>query len=411
MLSCSTKCRWRFLLTFLCIWTFQQGIGSSCSFGQEEIVESIGGASIANAREQLSAIVKLKISNGRISLLRNWDAILDRRPKMSEAERVQQQIDKMLDRGFPEDVARRHAKAMVQHGMGRDHEAAVTTLFREMCESLGARSGGGAGNRDSFRFNYRGNGQLYGLRGEKNSLTLQLKDTGAGGADLELHDDEKVFQFRLIQGASVVIFRQAKKCRLVVVHEDLAEVLEADDFSMLEKKYPAQVKRLLKPIWRKIGFAGPFGFENKKVVEAGLELLTRYYDDKEKVQRMIADVEGDSKSKTEAALVQLKENYPFWQQRIEKLLENRNPETRKLVAKAVRSSTFSPVQDYLDSVDLLDSPESLVALLENTDRKEVVVRRLKEISGVDFDDEMEWSVWLQNRNQEKKEEAQKVDRN
>ena len=133
--------------------------------------------------------------------------------------------------------------------------------------------------------------------------------------------------------------------------------------------------------------------------------MSSYYNDSDQVKQLIADVEGDSKSKTQEALVVLTQNYPQWKELIRIQVKDCQPEIRKLIMKAVASSQFTTVQEYLQTLDLLNNPSALVDLLENSEAKELPVRRLKELTGSDFDDEMEWRNWLESRKTDKAQDS------
>ena len=236
---------------------------SSC-FGQEEIVEAVDAATFSSAREHLSKLIQFKLEDSKLGLIRNWDKVLERRPKLSEEERLEKEIQKLVQRGFPAEHAKRHAEAMARHQMhGRGMHSAVYVLFKEMCDDLGIQSGGGGGNNESFRYNYRGNKQVFGIRSDGSDIAFQISDTSTNGTEIELFEDDRKLRFRLLQGDSVILFTQTSTCRLTIVHGDIAEVLEAENFLELKKKHPQQVNRLLLPLWKKIGFTGPYGFQKK----------------------------------------------------------------------------------------------------------------------------------------------------
>lgn len=335
------------------------------NLSSQELNKNIQESNFAKITSPLSNLIQMAIVDGQIELVKNWELQLRRQnTDKTNEELAEQEIQKQIDRGIPEEIARRMAERGNRMGM---EKSGIGLAFQEIHQVFGPGSRGSGGNANNRQWRFS-NAQMSGeLKKSTERISLRLTDENAG-IQLEIMEvDQDRLTFRLTHNDGILDFNQKNgRVRLAIIQGETASVAVAENYDELLEKHADDLNEKLFPIWDSLGLQKPLSFSSPVVAAAAIEKLESIERDAMEVVVHLEALSGDSLKARDEAEAALRQSYYKWAELIETHREEIKFDERaaKRLEKIEQASPATPYQDYVNSQDFND-PNTLIQLLKH----------------------------------------------
>ncbi len=365
--------------SFIILYATISFLFASNALVSQELHEDINESVFAEINDELGNLIQFEEVNRQVQIVKNWE-LQERRRNASKTDddMLEEAVQKQMDRGMPEDMARRMLKREIKHGL---QQPAIGNSFLKIYEVFGTGSRGSGSSGDSYQWNFSNNRMSGRLKNSPNRINLRLSDDSAG-IELTVTEEEGVrLVFRVTFDEGIIEYNQKdSRVRLAVIQNDEAFVLTADNFEQLLEKHPAELRNTLLPIWESLGIRKPLSFSDPAVVAAAIEKLEAIERDGMEVVSFLEALAGDSLNARDEAETALMNSYHKWAVLIETHEVGMKFDERaaKRLERIKQASPANPIQDYVNSQDF-DNPDTLNRFLKFAPKeKHPLIRELLE---------------------------------
>lgn len=399
-----------FYSSYLCVVLFCANDISA----QEPITKpDFGDGVLEEVADKMENLLQLEWKGDNIALKRDWDEREEKKKsdddeEKDEKDEIKKRIEELVDKGFPEEHARRLAEARDRRGrklgFGMDRErSGVEKAFLEIPPKHGGRSSGSSGSGARRRLSFSTSAFSGSAILSNDDLRFAFEENDLAERKFELRDtgDGKV-QFTFTYGELFLKFLQTEKgkIQLIWIDSDKADVYVASSFTEFVKKHPQPANKFLFPLLKQLGIKMPIDKTGPRLLSAALAHLERMQTDiDDQVAKLVKDLDSDSYETRNSASAKLTAGFEKWAGQIEKHLKESplSPEARMRLKQIKANSGKNELDQFLGEHKLLSSPSFLIKLLEfaKDDQKLMVVDELKKVTNEDHGENLDaWKKWL-----------------
>ena len=402
MLMFSNRVKYSFLVVFGCFLLWQ----TTASVAQDDLpfADFTGADLFEQSADKMSSLLQLAVVDGNLTVIPVWKMMAMRKPELDQEELVKAEIAKLVDRGLPEDIARRHAmRKLDRDGRFGKAESPLMAAFSDYCRTygIGSSSRSGANDRVNMRMssrNFAGHLQV-----DNEDFLIELGERELEGRDFILEKRASSVTIRFIGDDVLFDLRQKEtgQVRLAVIVGDKAQVFVARDFSTFVTKHAQANEMYLEKLLGVMGVAMPVSELENEIRQAVVERIVATSADEMQVQQLVDQLVGDSFKVRDEAQAKLREKYFWWEEAINDQLKTKEltDEISKRVTDIRNRWPQDSFQDFAYVYKLYDSPRYLVRLLEQGDLNDasLILDRLKRKTGQDFGYDLEeWKEWVED---------------
>ena len=396
----NAKIRFQCVVLALCTQPISLSVAQDAKFHSVDF----GNGKFEQVAPKTGKLLRLKWSGKTILLRRDWDKRLNQeRQGLTESENLAQDL---IDRGFPEDLAKRQANQQMkilkmQFANGPvPREKGLSHYFFSI-GGRGSSGSSGAGARRNLRFStsemsgfavLSDNDVRFSFEENKNSERgFRFRDNGEGKIQFEFSHDHLLVRFTQKAAGSV---------QLAIISDDSAHSYVADSFVELQRKHPAVVKKTLLKLWRQLGIQLPLSKNDPVVLRQAIQMIRANLETSDQdAMNTIADLDSESFKKRQTASVLLNSNYENWEGTIKSMYQNgaMSAESRTRLKAVIDQFESDEVLEFVRNQKLLESPDFLIQLLEESkvNDKKLLTKFLQKTTGESFGaDVSKWKAWL-----------------
>ena len=350
--------------------------------------------------EKMSELVRLKIVNRKLELRRDWGESARRGDRQDQ---IDKEVEKLKARGFDQNTAVRLAERIQRTA---DSETPFSTAFFALTSNLsGSLQRTSSGSKRTMKFRNPNMSASAQLTIPENDVQMLFGERKEPNRQLVLaQSDDGMFVFKYSGDDFLVELRQEKNGRVQLVRmlEEKKETYQGLDFVGLRKQHPEIIDQWLLPLMEHSGVSIPVLAENEEIVDAVLAKLEAFSQRADEFERLVKQLNAREYETRNMATEKIVANRSLWQGQIEKKLEQQQLplETRVRLQSAMSlNHEESQVDQLIRDQDLLNSPEYLVSLLgvANANQSKLIVRRLKQITGLPFSTAAQWRAWSKDQ--------------
>ena len=352
------------------------------SVGQEQ------NAELKEFAPQISKLIRLKMDGQEIRLDReHWERVAE---KKTEEERLNEEIEKLVERGILREHAKQHVES--KRRFGHNNETTLGILFSNFQEATGCRSGGSGGGGSSREWHGRSNALLVRMHQMPDTFGLTFRQTTEPFQEL-IVSSHKISGLRIQVNSDtgLMLFWQKydDSIRFVYSSGDRNEAISVKNHDEFLTKHPD----LAKEFWEQLielGIQKPLQKDDPGILTAIEAILLK----PESTPVEAADEEilllGDSNYKIrKAARQKIEANYDAWSKRIRKALKtpDLDAETRialeGIVASAKENAEApeSEIECFIREHKLMADREYLASIVDSAsdEAKPLIRKRIAEL--------------------------------
>ena len=383
----------RFWVLICIVWL---AIGCTSAWSQSPAALFEDGP-LQDVSEQMNKFLRLKIVNGKLELRRDWGE--DKGQQQDQQDKIDQETDRLIARGFDEGTAARLAERIARTDAS---ESPFTAAFFALSR---LRSG-------SSQRTFNGTLQKVKFRNSDLSADAQME---VSNKDMQLKFVERKPPNRQLSLAQLqngeFIFRYSNPDFKVELHQknsgielkrkinDQTEQFQSLTFDQLRRQNPELVDQWLLPVMSHAGITLPVLSENTEIIAAVFARLESFSQKTDQFERLVRQLNAPDYETRNRAAAMINANRKIWKGQIELKLEQVDLplETRvSLQSSLEQQDPQSQMDELIRDQNLLNSPDYLVSLFDSANSKQtgLVIKRLQQVTGKSFSQPDQWRAWL-----------------
>jgi hypothetical protein len=188
-----------------------------------------------------------------------------------------------------------------------------------------------------------------------------------------------------------------------LIEGDQVNAYVGKSFQQFTENNRQVVERVLFPLFTRLGIKMPMDKTDPRVVSNVVaKIKNRKNGDHKAAQKLIGQLASKSFETRETASRRLAAGYEQWESIIKEHISKSSlsPEAEFRLNEIVADATGNEVEQYISDLNLVDSPEYLVSLLNivSTDEKPLIVEHLEALTKQTHGDDISaWQTWLNDQ--------------
>jgi len=341
------------------------------SIGQEIPFAAIVDSAFGEQQEAIGELIELQVKDGDLSLFRRWTLKIDRETVNETPEsRLEAAIQRDVDRGVPEDFARRRAERKAEQDRlhGAKEKRGASYFMKRIHSNLGGGGTSSSGMNGTRTLSFRGRDYTMTMRIDGEYLQMKLAENNVDGFEIQVVEspEDGLFLFRYNSFDTIVNFVQRKgMAKLSYCAGDEAKVLSGTNYEELLKSHSDPMNAYLIGLWKELGISEPVSLRKPEAMTAAIEILQSIQEDEMKVFGLMESLGSDSLTARKEAASELRTGFYKWKHWVDNTADKFEYDkiSQEHLDKARKGSPGTSAQDYARSLDLTDA-KTLVGILE-----------------------------------------------
>ncbi len=355
---------------------------------------------LATVAEPLGKLLQLTLEGKTLRLDReSWSRVNDGK---TEEELLKEQVDKLIARGLPKELADREAKRAIGG-------APVNRLWSQIQSAAGTMGSGTSSSMGRMKLSFTGRELTGSLSYTENMPTSPFQvivtEETAPNRSLQFRAEGGVLRITVLgpDNNFVLMLTQSEEGEFRVVHVagDKMVSLKDENFLTFYGKNRQYTEQQLLPLLKHVGIGLPMTPYDAGIRSAVLDQLRgpASAEDDQRASQLIEQLGSNSYAKREEATKLLSEGFLRYSDAIENAAKKASePETADRLKKILQDNAGTrKITGMVSSLKLTQDPQMLVLLLKDAREadRELLAKALEKTTGQKFGtDAAAWEKWL-----------------